>query len=166
MNFEPLPMTRVNTMRLFVLSLVFLAPLAHVESTPEEKSSKGNHEDLTAEERELLQEYLEGKWPGPRDLLKAYMGFVRGSKTATESKVAGYCLPQSVRITREPRRKKPIGEGISLPFLQSSFRPWLVALNKENDNCFLIATGTSGLFYVKTKHCGWKLYRYVDSPAE
>ena len=42
----------------------------------------------------------------------------------------------------------------------------IVFIRKDSENCYLIRTNTTALWFVETKSMGWKLYRYLDKPKE
>jgi hypothetical protein len=129
------------------------------------RSQKVSQANSDADERELLKEF-KGKVKPADELLKAYAGFVRTvRKTATEEALQKHCLPESVRITEEERAGKPdYGEGINLPFLKTGFRPEIRKLEKLDEDCYIIRTASSIIWFVETETIGWKIYRYHDAP--
>jgi hypothetical protein len=73
-----------------------------------------------------------------------------------------------VTINREGRQgnRTEYGQDISLPFLRDGFSPAVRLVRKDPDDCYLIRTDTSALWFVQTRSGAWKVYRYLDKPIE
>ncbi len=100
----------------------------------------------------------------PRELQTAYDEFVLSMKSGDSGDINGYCLPHSVNFTYELRKDPEYGQDINVPFAKNSFDGTIVSVRKDAENCFLIRTNTTALWFVETKSLGWKLYRYLDKP--
>jgi hypothetical protein len=122
---------------------------------------------LTDEEKALLYEY-DWKIMPPPGLIKAYAGFVKATKDPTEEALSAHLLPGAVEITTKerPNLDRQYGQDINLPYLKTGFKAQILVIQKLNDGCYVIATGTSALWFVETKTQGWKIYRYRDKPFE
>ena len=109
-----------------------------------------------------FREY-EGQEPVPEGLRETYTGFVRSARGGS---VAAYLLPHGVKTTREPRPKdsREYGDDINEDFLRSGFSPEVRVVRKDGDDCYLIRTASSAIWFVQNKSGAWKVYRYLDKP--
>ena len=119
----------------------------------------------------LLKHYR-GDIKLPEKLLKTYSLFVQTIKISDKKiiieKIKEFCLPQSVRITEivRPKENREYGEDINIEFLQKDFSSYIMNIRKDNDNCYLIRTGSTALWFVETESMQWKIYKYLDKPIE
>jgi hypothetical protein len=120
---------------------------------------------LAGDEADLFGGY-DGKEPVPDGLRKAYTAFARQTK---EGAVESYLLPHAaVAITRQarPEKEREYGRDMNLPFLRNGFSSDVRSLRKDPDDCYLVRTGTSAIWFVQTKSGAWKIYSYLDKPIE
>ncbi len=70
--------------------------------------------------------------------------------------------------TIAPRVEKvrEYGPDINIPFLTKGFHKYILNLRKDSEDTYLIRTGSSYTWFVRTKSEGWKLYRYGDKPIK
>jgi len=115
--------------------------------------------------RELLKNYR-GSEQLPDDLYQTYADFVSAMQTAEQGNIQKFCLPRSVSFTTEerPEKVREYGQDINIPFLKKGFHPLIENFRKDSEDVYLIRTGTSALFFVRTQKGGWKLYLYIDKP--
>jgi hypothetical protein len=115
----------------------------------------------------LLVEYR-GDVTLPDDLYTVYAQLVAAVETGDQGAIQQYCLPQAVTFTTgaRPEASREYGQDMNLPFLKRGFHKYILNLRKDSDDSYLIRTGSSYLFFVRTKRGGWKLYRYGDKPIE
>jgi hypothetical protein len=108
----------------------------------------------------------DGKEPVPDGLRKAYTAFARAAKDGGVD--SSSLLPHGVTISREPRPEKTqeYGQDINLPFLRDRFSPAVRVVRKDPDDCYLIRTDTTAIWFVQTKSGAWKMYSYRDKPIE
>ena len=107
------------------------------------------------------------KEPVPEGLRKAYTAFAGQAKKG--ERVDSYLLPHSaVSITDKARPEKhsEYGRDINIPFLKERFAPAVFSVRKDPDDCYLIRTATTAIWYVETKSGAWKIYSYLDKPIE
>lgn len=106
-----------------------------------------------------------GKEPVPAGLKEAYTGFVRSARGGS---VAAYLLPQAVNTSQalRPEKTREYGNDINEDFLKKGFSPEVQFVRKEEGDCYLLRTGTSGIWFVQTKSGVWKVYRYFDKPIQ
>jgi hypothetical protein len=111
-----------------------------------------------------FQEY-KGKEPVPGGLREAYTGFVRSARGGS---VAAHLLPQAVKTTREPQpaKQREYGEDINEAFLKDGFSPLVRVIRTEGDDCCLIRTDSSAIWFVQSRSGAWKVYRYLDKPIQ
>jgi hypothetical protein len=116
------------------------------------------------DELDPFREYA-GKTQPPRELKEAFAGFVRSAKGGS---VLAHLLPHSVDITREPRpaETREYGSGVNEDFLKNGFTPMVFTVRDDGDDCYLIRTGSTALWWVQTKSGAWKVYRYMDKPIK
>lgn len=115
----------------------------------------------------LLGDYR-GQGRLPKDLYDTYADLVKAIETGDQASIQRYCLPHSVTFTTKtrPEKSREYGQDMNLPFLKKGFYKDILNLRKDSQDTYLIRTGTSHLFFVRTKTMGWRLYRYGDSPIE
>ena len=118
-------------------------------------------------EKELLKHYHR-EVQLPDDLYDAYAAFVKAIETADQGTIRRHCLPHSVTFTTAPRidKMREYGPDINIPFLKKGFHKYILNLRKDSEDTYLIRTGSSYTWFVRTKSEGWKLYRYGDKPIE
>lgn len=140
---------RIVKTALVCLALVFLSAMA--EDNP----------------RQLLKNYR-GNEQMPDDLYQTYADFVSAMHTAEQGNIQKLCLSHSVTFTTEerPEKSREYGQDINIPFLKKGFQPLIENFRKDSEDVYLIRTGSSALFFVRTQKGGWKLYRYNDKPIE
>jgi hypothetical protein len=117
-----------------------------------------------AEENTDLLNYYSGDVKLPDELYKTYQNLIETIATGDAGDINQYCLPQSVTFTYGMRKNREYGQDINIPFLKNNFDKYIRNIRKEAEGCYLIRTGTSALWFIYTKHLGWKLYRYLDKP--
>ncbi|MHC4178917.1 MAG: hypothetical protein ACYSWU_15500 [Planctomycetota bacterium] len=115
----------------------------------------------------LLWDY-HGEVETPEDLYNTYADVLRAMETGDQAEIEKSCLPHSVTFTTgaRPEKTREYGEDMNLPFLKSGFHRDILDLRKDSEDTYLIRTGSSYLFFVRTKTTGWKLHRYGDKPIE
>ena len=97
----------------------------------------------------------------PEKLRLTYAAFVASVKAGG---VAKFCLSSvEVNETEDPKRGNT-APGINVPWMQKNFSEKVLDCRKEPDDCFLIRTGTSYLFWVQTRSGEWRIYKYGDKP--
>ncbi len=107
----------------------------------------------------------------PKDVLSTYTNFVN-SITDTpnlRSSIESFCLPQAITIsanTIRPENMKEYGQDLNLHFLTHDFSPQIFIVRKESKDKYLIRTGTTAIWFVKTSTDQWKIYKYLDKPIE
>ena len=118
-------------------------------------------------EKKLLKDY-HGEVQLPDDLYDAYAAFIGAIETADFGEIQKHCLPHSVSFTTAARSQKmrEYGPDINIPFLKKGFHKYILNLRKDSEDTYLIRTGSSYTWFVRTKSEGWKLYRYGDKPIE
>jgi hypothetical protein len=104
-----------------------------------------------------------GKEAVPDGLRKAFTGFTNSAKGGS---VVAYLLPHSVETSIEPRPQedRENGDDINADFLMKGFSPLVQNVRNEGDDCYLIRTISSAIWFVETKSGEWKVYRYLDKP--
>lgn len=107
-----------------------------------------------------FREY-KGKEPVPEGLREAYTGFVRAARGGG---VEAYLLTGAVKVTVKPRPKESRSEGddINTDFLMNGFSPLVRTVRNEGDDCYLIRTNSTAIWFVQSKSGAWKVYRYSD----
>jgi hypothetical protein len=107
--------------------------------------------------------HYKGKEPVPEKLRETYTGFVRSARGGS---VMAYLLPQAVKTSLEPRPQasREYGDDINADFLKNYFSPDIQVVRREQDDCYLLRTSTSALWFVQTQSGAWKVYRYLDKP--
>ncbi len=115
----------------------------------------------------LLAEYR-GKVELPDDLYTVYASLVDAIESGDQGAIQQYCLPQAVTFTTavRPESSREYGQGMNMPFLKRGFHKYILNLRKDSDQSYLIRTGSSYLYFVRTHGGDWKLYRYGDKPIE
>lgn len=117
---------------------------------------------LTDEVPDPFQEY-KGKEPVPKGLRETFTGSVRSARGGN---VAEYLLPHGVKTGRAPCRNREYGEDINEDFLKNAFSPLVRDVRKDGDDCYLIRTDSTAIWFVQNKSGAWKVYRYLDKPIE
>jgi hypothetical protein len=102
----------------------------------------------------------------PKGLSDVFAKFVEAAKK--DGEVESFLLPHAaVKFgTRDPKGNIELGDEIDKGFLKTHFRGEVFSVRKDPDDCYLIRTGTTALWFVETKSGVWKLYRYLDKPIE
>jgi hypothetical protein len=113
----------------------------------------------------LMKRFSGGEQP-PDDLYDAYAVLVKAIGTADQTEIRKHLLPGSIDITTEerPEKYRDRGKEMNMPFLKRGFNKDIISVRKNSDDTYLIRTGTSSLFFVRTRSEGWKVYRYIDVP--
>ena len=107
------------------------------------------------------------KEPVPEGLRKAYTAFAGQAKKG--ERVDSYLLPHAaVSITDKARPEKDgeYGRDINIPFLKERFAPAVFSVRKDPDDCYLVRTATTAIWFVETKSGVWKIYSYLDKPIQ
>jgi RNA polymerase sigma factor (sigma-70 family) len=119
--------------------------------------------EAKANDRPLLNEKYSGDVL-PNSLQKAYADFVTTAKQPTPKNLMAHCVPFAVEITTEKRKGQTLGSimDMNVPFLKSGFVANIHSVRKENEDCYMIRTGSTAIWFVETKTMGWKIYRYLD----
>lgn len=117
--------------------------------------------------KELLKDYR-GEVQLPEDLYDAYAAFVKAIETADQGTIRKHCLPHSVKFTTDvrPEKTREYGQDMNIPFLKKGFHKYILNLRKDSEDTYLVRSGSSYMWFVRTKSEGWKLYRYGDKPIE
>lgn len=115
--------------------------------------------------RGLLTQY-KGDVVLPQELYRAYAGLVRALETGKQAEIEKFCIPGKITVTVAPRSKdtRHYGQNINLPFLKDSFHKFILNLRKDSDTQYLLRTGSTALWFTKTKEQKWKLSKYLDKP--
>jgi len=102
----------------------------------------------------------------PEGLLQALTEFLEAGKAGQD--VAPFCLPGAVEVTKEarPEANRARGKDINLPFLKGGASQLLVGYRKEADDCYMLRTESSAIWWVETKSGKWLIYAYLDKPRE
>lgn len=118
-------------------------------------------------EKELLKHYR-GKVELPDDLYHAYAALVKAIESGSRDAIQKHCLPQSVTFTTgaRPEKGREFGQSMNMPFLKNGFHKYILNLRQDSKSTYLLRTGSSYMWFVKTSTEGWKLYRYGDKPIE
>jgi hypothetical protein len=100
----------------------------------------------------------------PPELRTAYIGFVAAMKGDS---VATFCLP-AVTIPRVNalEKAKLDRRGIVPPIVRERFAAMVIVVRKEPNDCYLIRTNSTAIWFVQTKSGAWKVYHYLDKPIE
>lgn len=100
----------------------------------------------------------------PQELRDAYTGFVSARKADNS---AVHCLP-GVEIPQENKleRAKLDRRGIVPPIVRERFASQVMIARKERDDCFLLRTNSTAIWFVQNKSGVWKVYRYLDKPIK
>jgi len=116
---------------------------------------------------QVLLKHYRGKEAIPADLYEAYAGLVSAIETGEQGNIQKYCLPHCVTFTTEERPEmREYGQDMNIPFLKKGFISAIETVRKDSNDVWLLRTGSSYLFFVRTKSMGWKLYKYGDKPIE
>lgn len=101
----------------------------------------------------------------PKGLIDVFARFVEAAKK--DGDVESFLLPHAaVKFsTRDPKNME-YGEEIDKKLLKTHFQGEVFSVRKDPDDCYLIRTGTTALWFVQTKSGAWKLYRYLDKPIQ
>ncbi len=121
---------------------------------------------IVAADADPFEKYA-GKEPVPEGLRTVFVAFAK--QAARGEDVTSFLLPHSaVTITRDERSEKnrDYGRDINLPFLKSHFSAAVFSIRKDPDDCYLVRTGTTAIWFVETKSGAWKIYSYLDKPIQ
>lgn len=142
------------------------APAAAANKPNDDKAgtNKTNADKPNDDTPDPFQNY-QGKEPIPEGLREAFTGFVRSAQGGS---VEAWLLPQSVKTSQEPRPQdtREYGDDINADFLKNGFSPAVWRLRNDGDDCYLVRTGTSAIWFVQNKSGAWKVYRYLDKPIK
>jgi hypothetical protein len=98
----------------------------------------------------------------PEKLRLTYEAFAASVKTGGQAK---FCLPHSVEVSdAEDPKRSDLAPGMNIPWMKKNFSEKVMGCRKDPDDCFLIRTGTSYLFWVQTRSGEWRIYSYGDKP--
>jgi hypothetical protein len=122
-------------------------------------------------EKQPIQKYLErynGKEKIPDELYLEYKELMEAFSSQDQDRIKQHCLPYSITFSvgGRPEATKEYGKDINIPFLKTGFNPDILSVRRDSDNIYLLRTGSSVLWFVKTENEGWKLYNYLDKPIE
>lgn len=119
------------------------------------------------EQRELLRHY-DGSEKIPHQLYQVYAQLVKAIEAGSQANTNEFCLPHSVTYTAKERLKRSRGYGhnMNIPFLKKGFDKYIRNLRNEPQDCYLIRTGSTAMWFINTDKWGWKLYRYLDKPIQ
>lgn len=106
----------------------------------------------------------------PDQLKVIYDNFLITLKTNDVGAINQFCLPNSITYTYDKRKDTGFGPGygndINLYWIKNGFDGKIVSVRKDSENCYLIRTNSTAMWFVETKSTGWKLYKYLDKPIE
>jgi len=104
----------------------------------------------------------------PLELTKTYDELVAAFQNGKQSEIENFCLPGKIKFTTDPRPKdrREYGQDINLPFLKDGFSKEVLNFSKNAEGEYGIRTGTTALWFSKTKDGKWKLSKYLDKPIE
>ncbi|MBC8146589.1 MAG: hypothetical protein H8E98_01220 [Bacteroidetes bacterium] len=103
----------------------------------------------------------------PNDLVETYKKFIIDMKTGVAGSIDSYCLPQAISFTYNKRKNRPgIGQDINTHWAVNGFKGKIISIRKKEKGCFLIRTATTAMWFINTKHMGWRLYEYLDKPIK
>lgn len=119
------------------------------------------------EQRELLR-YYDGSEKIPHQLYQVYAQLVKAIEAGSQANTNEFCLPHSVTYTAKerPKRSRGYGHNMNIPFLKKGFDKYIRNLRNEPQDCYLIRTGSTAMWFINTDKWGWKLYRYLDKPIK
>lgn len=100
----------------------------------------------------------------PKELIDVFARFVEVAKK--DGAVEKFVLPHAVGFGTRDAKNIEHGTEIDKTFLTTRFQGEARSVRKDSDDCYLIRTNTTALWFVQTKAGGWKLYRYLDKPIE
>jgi len=122
----------------------------------------------SSEEKPELLKYYKGNEKIPDQLYEAYSKLVKAIETGDQGDINQLCLPHSVTFTiqERPEQSREYGQNMNIPFLKNGFDKFVRNLRKDGEDCYLIRTGFSALWFIETKRMSWKLYRYLDKPIK
>jgi len=104
----------------------------------------------------------------PLELTRTYDDLVAAFQSGKQGEIEKFCLAAKIKFTDKPRPedRREYGQDINLPFLKHGFSKEVLNFSKNSDGEYLIRTGTTALWFEKTKDGEWKLFRYLDKPIE
>jgi len=104
----------------------------------------------------------------PLELSRTYDELVAAFQSGKQGEIEKSCLPGKIKFTAKPRPddRREYGQDINLPFLKDGFSKEVLNFSKNADGEYLIRTGTTALWFEKTKDGKWKLSKYLDKPIE
>jgi hypothetical protein len=104
----------------------------------------------------------------PTDLFATYQRFIKAALKPARRKLLQFCLAGSVDVTEAKRDEKSsaYGKDMNVPFMTTGFDSTIVSISKKDDDCYLIRTNTSAVYFVRTASTGWKIYAYRDKPIQ
>ena len=99
----------------------------------------------------------------PEELRLTFTKFAESVKGGGQAK---FCL-NSVEVSdQEDPKRGEYGTGINIPWMRKNFSAEVMGCRKDSDDTYLIRTGTTYTFWVRTRSEGWKLYKYGDKPIQ
>ena len=116
---------------------------------------------------ELLKHYR-GSEPIPAGLFQAYSRLVAALQTGDAGEIERNGLPHGLTISQEerPASRRDCGNDINLPYVKSGFQKEIISVRQDGEGCYLIRTASTALWFVETRHMGWRLYRWLDKPIQ
>ncbi len=116
---------------------------------------------------ELLKHYR-GSEQIPAGLFQAYARLVASLETGDAGEIERNGLPHGLTISREerPAGRRDCGNDINLPYVKSGFQKEILTVRQDGEGCYLIRTASTALWFVETRHMGWRLYRWLDKPIQ
>jgi ankyrin repeat protein len=104
----------------------------------------------------------------PLELTRTYDELVKAFQSGKLEAIEKFCLPGKIKFTTAPRPgdRREYGQDVNLPFLKDGFSKEVLNFSKNADGEYLIRTGTTALWFSKTKDGEWRLSKYLDKPIE
>jgi formylglycine-generating enzyme required for sulfatase activity/outer membrane protein assembly factor BamB len=120
------------------------------------------------EENNVLLKDYRGAVVLPAELRRTYAELVAAFQAGKQTEIEDFCLPGKIKFTVNPRPKsqEEYGQEINLPFLKAGFHKSVLNLRKDGDTEYLIRTGSTALWFLRTEEGKWKLSKYLDKPIQ
>jgi hypothetical protein len=121
---------------------------------------------------ETISAEYNGEVKLPADLLKTYTAFINELEEEphlVSDIVKKHSLKQAIFIEEgqiRPDSVKYYGNEVNIAFLLNQFQPQIMNARMEEEQTYLIRTGTSAMWFVKTVSSEWKMYKYLDKPVD
>jgi hypothetical protein len=119
------------------------------------------------DEHEFL-EFYQGDVSLPARLLDVYARLIEAFERGDSGDITVLSLPSAIDFTYDPRPDDShgYGEDLNIPFVLNEFDPYIRNISSDVTGSYLIRTGTTAMWFVKTHDSGWMLYRYLDKPIQ